>query len=77
MVQARQPAASGPSSLPAEMDVASIIATFPPELREEALMGFIGNEEVRCVCISRRLKPLHEAWRFLHTRAARLAGMRS
>ena len=54
--QAAQPASAGPSGMPAEMDVASIIATFPPELREEALMGFIGNEEVgvwlRAVCFA-------------------------
>ena len=33
------------------MDLASIIATFPRELRDEALMGFIGDEEA-CPALS-------------------------
>ena len=48
MLQARQ-ASGAPPSLPqgmaVDMDFASILATFPPEVRDEALMGLVGNEE--------------------------------
>ena len=49
VMQARETAgasASLPQGTAVDMDFASILATFPADLREEAFLGLIGNEEV-------------------------------